>query len=124
MYKQHLHLQIAKMLFVQAASALKVLGAEALPPFLRDGGLGQERLGVGSEDMAGDLKQAIRVAEDASGIALHRADGSHGGWATQKLRQNKKPLRLASCASFPHRRSLGKIEKRCEMPRDAASRQR
>lgn len=77
MYKQHLHLQIAKMLFVQAAGALKVLGAEALPPFLRDGGLGQERLGVGGEDMAGDLKQAIRVAEDASGIALHRADGSH-----------------------------------------------
>lgn len=116
MYKQHLHLQIAKMLFVQAAGALKVLGVEALPPFLRDGGLGQERLGVGGEDMAGDLKQAIRVAEDASGTALHRADGSHG--------QNKKPLRLASCASFPHRRSLGKIEKRCEMPRDAASRQR
>lgn len=47
MYKQHLHLQIAKMLFVQAAGALKVLGAEALPPFLRDGGLGQEGLGVG-----------------------------------------------------------------------------
>lgn len=78
MYKQHLHLQIAKMLFVQAAGALKVLGAEALPPFLRDGGLGQERLGVGGEDMAGDLKQAIRVAEDASGTALHRADGLHG----------------------------------------------
>ena len=65
---------------LQAAGALKVLGAEALPTFLRDGGLGQERLGVGGEDMAGDLKQAIRVAEDAAGIAK---GGIPGGIAVE-----------------------------------------
>lgn len=86
--------------------------AEALPPFLRDGGLGQERLGVGGEDMAGDLKQAIRVAEDASGTALHRANGSHFPKTAAKQKtspscfvrqlssqeepwQNRKALRIA-----------------------------
>ena len=65
---------------LQAAGALKVLGAEALPPLLRDGGLGQEGLGVGGEDMAGDLKQAVCVAEDASGIAK---GGIPGGIAVE-----------------------------------------
>ena len=65
---------------LQAAGALKVLGAEAFPTFLRDGGLGQEGLGVGGEDMAGDLKQAIRVAEDAAGIAK---GGIPGGIAVE-----------------------------------------